>query len=382
MNKLGSYISRPHSILTGKTNLEPLFVFRDLPIFMGCTDTPYRDDVVADMDWGICPQSGCIQLRRLVPLDSVYLNQHNDGVWKIWQDLYAKFVAFLLRFAHGARILEIGGAHDVIARNYLQHRPEAQWTIVEPNPQHIRNSEVHIVPAWFDGDFRLSMDTDTVVHSHVLEHTYEPQTFLKDLATYLKPGRRHIFAVPNLQPMLENKFTNCLNFEHNVFLTEHFIDWLLARSGFKILAKEYYATPHSILYATERIAEPKSQAPLESRYSEYKKLFREFVRYHEEMIVQLNAKLDTAKVPVYLFGAHIFSIYLINFGLHAEKIISVLDNSSLKQSRRLYGTQFIVESSKVLAGKGPVNVIVRAGIYNEEIKNDIHENINREVTFW
>ena len=50
----------------------------------------------------------------------------------------------------------------------------------------------------------------------------------------------------------------------------------------------------------------------------------------------------------------------------------------LKQNRRLYGTDFIVLSPKVLKGYNSVNVILKAGLYNDEIKKDIHENINRK----
>jgi len=53
-----------------------------------------------------------------------------------------------------------------------------------------------------------------------------------------------------------------------------------------------------------------------------------------------------------------------------------------KQGRRLYGTSFKVKSPKILKDKGPVNLILKAGIYNEEIKKDILENINDKVVFW
>ena len=54
----------------------------------------------------------------------------------------------------------------------------------------------------------------------------------------------------------------------------------------------------------------------------------------------------------------------------------------MKQGKRLYGTRFTIESPKILKNKGPVNVILKAGGYNAEIKKDIIENINPEVTFW
>jgi hypothetical protein len=100
------------------------------------------------------------------------------------------------------------------------------------------------------------------------------------------------------------------------------------------------------------------------------------------MVSNLNKLIKKSDVPVYLFGAHIFSQTLIQFGLNADKIVSVLDNSPIKQGKRLYGTLLNVESPKVLKGKGKINLILKAGIYNDEIKKDILENINSEVVFW
>jgi hypothetical protein len=205
--------------------------------------------------------------------------------------------------------------------------------------------------------------------------------FFRHIASFLKPGQRHIFAFPNLLPMLERKFTNCLNFEHTAFLTEYFTDWMLAKCGFKIIAKEYYGAPHSILYATEK-SEPLPEISLENKYGEYKEIFFDFVRYHEKLVEDLNVKITSTKDPVYLFGAHIFSIYLLKFGLRDDGIVSVLDNSPLKQGKRLYGTRLHVESPKCLRGMGRINVILKAGIYDDEIKKDILENINPDVVFW
>ncbi len=107
----------------------------------------------------------------------------------------------------------------------------------------------------------------------------------------------------------------------------------------------------------------------------------DFVQYHQELVGNLNIAVEASVEPVYLFGGHIFSLYLLAFGLNTGKIVSILDNSSLKQGKRLYGTRFIVESPKVLAGKGRVKVILKAAMYNEAIKKDILENINSEVDF-
>jgi len=381
MRQQEKYIERRRSLITNETNLEPLHTLTNFPVFMGCVNTPAQDDIVADMEWVIDPSSGMIQLRRLLPLDVLYFDQHNDGTGAVWKDLYSATAAFIARHRKGSRILEIGGAHDEIAARYFTLDPDATWTTIEPNPQHIDHPRIRVIKGWFDETFSLDAPIDMIVHSHVFEHIYEPVPFLRHIAACLAPGQRHIFAFPNLLPMLERKFTNALNFEHTAFLTEYFTDWMLQAAGFDIIAKEYFGSPHSILYATEKLARPSPPPALRNMYADYRRMFVEFVRYHHDLVSDLNRAIATTTTPVYVFGAHIFTIYLLNFGLDATRIVSALDNSGLKQGKRLYGTNLIAQSPEVLRDKGQVNVILKAGAYNDEIKQQLL-TINPHITFW
>jgi len=381
MKSLTDYISRPQSVITGKNNLEPLYSFKNVPVFMGCVDfSSKEEDICADMDWSICKDTGVIQLTKLIPLEVLYLNQHNEGCGSVWLEHYESFSKFLQKYKP-KNILEIGGAHGFIAQDYLDHVPGTEWTIIEPNPTVIDSHSISVIQGWFDENFKLEKEVDAVVHSHVLEHTYEPAEFIKHIAKFIKTGGKHFFSVPNMHEQLTRKYTNCLNFEHTMFITEYLVDYLLDQNGFKILEKEYFKE-HSIFYATEKIENGLDANKLKNKYDEYKKLFSEFITYHEELVADLNKQIEKSDLPVYLFGAHIFSQYLIAFGLNTDKIISVLDNGTAKQGKRLYGTKFKVESPKILKEKGPVNIILKAGIYNEEIKRDILENINDRAVFW
>jgi hypothetical protein len=381
MKRLTEYIERSESVITGKSNLEHLYTFKDFPVFMGCVDSPKREDLVADMIWNICKDSGVIQLGKLIPLEILYLDQHNDGTGKVWQDHYTAFARFLSKYKPG-RVLEIGGAHDFIARATFDLEPNTVWIIVEPNPQQITNNKIKVIQGWFNKGFELDVPVDTVVHSHVLEHTYNPFEFMEDVGKFLKKGQKHIFTFPNMLPMLEQKFTNCINFEHTILLTEEIVDYFLQRAGFRIIEKEYYGNPHSIFYATERIDTVDDPHLLLKKYERYKGVFTDYIDYHVGMVSDLNRLIMDSKEPVYLFGAHIFSQTLIQFGLKTGTLSGLLDNSLTKNGRRLYGTDLIVESPKILKDKGKVNVILKAGIYNDEIKKDILENINSQVTFW
>ena len=93
---------------------------------------------------------------------------------------------------------------------------------------------------------------DVVVHSHVFEHIYEPDRFMSHLAGFMPEGKSLVFSLPNMQAMMERKYTNCINFEHTVLLTEPYVEHLLAKHGFRLQKKSYFMDDHSIFYAAVR----------------------------------------------------------------------------------------------------------------------------------
>ncbi len=376
--KQKDYVVRLESVITGKKNLESLETFTSFPVFMGCTNAPPEEDLYADMEWVICPESGIIQLEKMIPLEVLYQNQHNEGIGQIWKDHYSEFVEFIKKFSP-KRVLEIGGAHGLIGSMYTNSVAESAWTMVDPNPT-TTDKNIKVIKGWFDEKFKFPEKVDAVVHSHVLEHLYNPPNLIQHIHDFMDNNGMHIFTFPNLHEFLKKKYTNCLNFEHTLFLTEEIVDYLLEKTGFKIIEKKYFRD-HSIFYCAQK-SNPDKKKKLVNHKEEYKTLFMDFVNYHRKMVDDLNKLQEASKHPIYLFGAHIFSQYLIAFGLSTDKIVSLLDNSRIKQNKRLYGTNLFVESPAILKDKGKVNVILKAANYNDEIKKDILENINPEVVFW
>jgi len=110
-------------------------------------------------------------------------------------------------------------------------------------------------------------------------------------------------------------------------------------------------------------------------------MFNGYISHHKNMVEMLNREVLKTSSGVFLFGAHIFSQYLFSFGLDTSKIKYILDNSPLKQEKRLYGSTLMVKSPKVLAGIDKPLIILKAGLYNDEIKKDILENINSTAIF-
>lgn len=377
-------IQRGTDAILGGSDLEPLYKFSGFPVFMGCTGKPQETDLLSDMAWFISKSSGAIQLNPLLPLDVIYPEAHGSGcVGKLWDIHHKSFALFVNRF-RPETVLEIGGAHGILSREYAELNPILPWTIVEPNPMPVEGVKAKFIKGFFDDNFSLEFSIDTVVHSHVFEHVYDPKLFVQHLSAFIEPGKHLLFSVPNMEEMMKRKYTNCLNFEHTIFLTEPYIEYLLQSHGFRLVAKEYFLDDHSIFYAYVRDLYVQSADLPDGLYERNKRLYLDYVRYHEELIKDLNEKIAklSPDQSLYLFGAHVFSQYLIGFGLDTSRIECILDNDPHKQGTRLYGTSLMVSSPKILEKVENTVVVLKACVYNDEIRKDILENINPKTVFF
>ena len=344
-------IERNADVITGMEDLELLYTFRNFPVFMGCSTTPASNDLMADMNFWISPSSGMIQLNPLLPLDVLYPEAHGAGcIGNLWAMHHQALAKFIEKFDPSS-VLEIGGAHGILATNY-QNIKSISWTILEPNPTPIDKCKAQIIKGFFDKDFKFLGDVDVIVHSHVLEHIYNPDLFVGYCSKFLKIGKKLIFSVPNMRVMLERKYTNCLNFEHTYYLSEDYIEILAAKYGFMVLEKKYFLDDHSIFYAMERCEAVNLIKPLTNLYEINKKLYLDYIELHVKLVVDINRQLAAAGGrDIFLFGAHVQAQYLIGFGLDIQKVNAILDNDSTKHGKRLFGTTKQVACPSVLRDK-------------------------------
>ena len=233
-------------------------------------------------------------------------------------------------------------------------------------------------------NFQSNNNYDTIIHSHVFEHIYYPDKFLSNISKFLKNGQKLIFSIPNMEEMLKRKYTNCLNFEHTYFITEPYVDYLLSKNGFRLIEKQYFKKDHSIFFAYVKDDHVEQTLLPKQMFTHNKKIFLEYIKHYEDQIKKLNKKIKliSKKNKLFLFGAHIFSQFLIKRGLETKNIVCLLDNDQNKHNKRLYGTNLNVYSPKILESVMYPIIILKAGVYNEEIKKDILSNINSKAIFW
>jgi hypothetical protein len=375
-------IVRDKCVYSGEKDLEHLHTFKNFPIFMGCTNEDISKDIFADMRWQISRSTGSIQLNPLIPLEVLYANPHNEAVGDLWAAHHLEFCKFVENFSP-KNIFEIGGANGLLASYFVKRNKDVVWTILDPNPSPPVHDRIKSFSGFIDS-YRTKDDEeyDMVIHTHVFEHAYEPKIFLKNAAKLLNTsGRKMVFAVPNMVEGVKSKFTNMLNFEHSYLIDESNIEYILALEGFKIIGKNYFRN-HSIFYAVEYCPDTKLVGNIiKNNYENNKKIFKEFTEYYINEIERLNKIIESGHGELYLFGAHIFSQFLIANGLNIKDVVNLLDNGPFKINKRLYGTNLIVKSPSELKNKIKPRVILKAGAYNNEIKKQILDSINNEVEF-
>jgi len=265
------------------------------------------------------------------------------------------------------------------------------WEIIEPDLPKIPGIVLH--DTFFDDEFASSHvnEYEAIVQSHCFEHMYDPIGLLGNCNKILQPGGKMIFSVPNMREMLRRKYTNCLNFKHTFFLPKALIDYLPEISSFDISEKVFYRNDHSIFYSCTKQGTPQPRGSAvegitmigREQYRHSRRLFDDYIGYHQRLIRRINRRLDclAEEASVYLFGAHVFSQFLIFNGLNISKVKYVLDNSPIKIGKRLYGTSLYVKDPvEITLDEKPV-VILKAGPYDDEIRTDILNNKNPRTSF-
>ena len=373
---------RNRDILNYSENLEEIHKISNFPIFMGTVLHSKDPDIFEDMIWDIGKDTGMIQLKKLIPLNTLYQTNHSSGViGNLWNLHHEKFAKFISEFAP-KKVFEIGGSHGILAKKYEIFDSTVDWTIIDPNPIPSKDTNAKFIKGFFDEKSDFDLKETTVIHSHTLEHVYDPNIFLNSISKNMDNENLQILSVPNINEMIKRKYTNGLNFEHTYFLTEEFLEFFLAKNNFEIIKKEYFFDDHSIFICAKKNKLLKvEQYQNKNFYIKNKNLFKNFIKYYDKLIENLNNKIKNSKSDIFLFGAHIFSQYLLCNGLRDKKIKFILDNDKSKQKKRLYGTNLMVEDPKVLSKfKSPL-VILKAGVYTKEIKNQIISNINKDCLF-
>ena len=86
---------------------------------------------------------------------------------------------------------------------------------------------INFIREFFDDNITnlVNEKIDVILHSHLFEHIYEPNIFLKNCFDLLSDDGEMFFSVPNMQFMADNSIVPFFGvfFEHTIFLNKEAI---------------------------------------------------------------------------------------------------------------------------------------------------------------
>lgn len=358
-------VKRESCVICESKDFEKLKTFKKFPVYMGAKKN--QDEYFEDQNWVICRNCGCVQLSDLVDLDVLYKVPHNPAIGKTWQKHNIDFAKFCNSILKKGECLEVGGGNFKIF-NLLDVSGFDNYTIYDSHiygevPDRVRIEKGFIVPSIFD----RSKKYDTIIMSHVFEHFYNPREFAELFYEILKENGRVLVSFPNSTNMVDDFYPNGLCFEHTFQLDINFIERLMSKAGFYLEKFENFSN-HNI-FASFQKSHKRENLKFENKYENSKKNFLQYLDYYESLSEMIQ-KISDCKT-VYLFGCHIFSQMILESGLSEYSVKGILDNDSEKQGDIMYGTELKVYNPSVISDKEGSLIVVKCGVYSEEISNQI-----------
>ena len=348
-----------------------------MPVFIGCVDQKsFSDgDLFWPMTWGQKTDStyGVIDPPTF---DLIYQNQHNELVGETWKSHLDEFAKFVSQHAAGD-VLEIGAGHGQLPKNIfnsgLKHNLN-KWDILEPNPLDPYNEYGEMIQDWFPTRMGSERRFGSIVNSHVLEHQISPYVFLWNCMNSLILQGRLIISWPNMKEMARNIDLNLLMFEHLTYLPVEEVSSMIEELGFRIIETKFFRN-HSVFMAVEKTREILDKGNYHTKVSEgdFEFICEQYKSKIESTVQSFNEFLNYNFETTWIFGAHIFTQYLIASGLEIAKIKGVIDNSSNKVGKRLYGTDLKVHSVTEVSKFRNFGVLLPMGNYENEIIHQLRE---------
>ena len=336
---------------------------------MGVTAKSIDHDVHVPEEMSICTKCGTVQLSKLINLKLLYEEPHQPGiVGETWSKHHKQFSEYVLTHC-GKKIVEIGAGSLTLAKLILSKK-NVHYTVVDP--QAISEPNIHVVPEFFS-TFTEIGSPDTIVHSHTLEHFYEPCHILRTINRRLPIGGRMIVSVPDIQSAISAEHHNALNFEHTYMTSQENLKYMFRSAGFSIADVTRFNTTNLFYVLVKENTGAffsKTTNPTQE-YEHNRSIYNSYLESSNLDMSVASERANRLNADVFLFGSHVFSQRLLEFGANKIKnLAGVIDNNPNKQNLRLYGTSLITYGPEILADR-PATVLVRSAQYTNEIVNQL-----------
>jgi hypothetical protein len=319
------------------------------------------------MRWQACKTCGAAQLANPMPPDLVYQGGHATALGAAWDRHHTAFAEFV-NAHHEANVLEVGGGGGKLASLFRKLDRDTTWTILEPNPVIVDSLPpgIDFVDGFFDAGVDVPEGVKTLVFCHSLEHLYDVADAVELMATKLVPGGTVLVAWPDLESWIVAGSPGAINWEHTFYCPLDVLRALFARHGFAHEAEARFGDKHSVFLAFRNTGSRHLGAfPAGDAAETQDRLGRYFGSFQRK-VKKINDAVARRDCPAYVSPASIYTQYLFAFGLEQGKISGLIDNSKVKQGRRLYGTHLEIFPTAVME-QGRAKIFLNGGAHDREM---------------
>jgi 2-polyprenyl-3-methyl-5-hydroxy-6-metoxy-1,4-benzoquinol methylase len=354
--------------------IEKIFELEHIPITLSCSASLEKYNY-GKLSFSKCKTCSTIQLNELIPLNILYEKSHNfTSVGKIWSDYFKCLVEKLQTNITDKNVLEIGCPSGKLAMNNINYN---KWYIVDLNKNNsIKfNDKIHFIQGCFDKNFQINDRIDVITHSHLFEHIYEPNDFLKKCYELLVDDGEMIFGIPNMKYLADNDLCLFLGifFEHTIFMNKENVIYLLKKHGFDIVEIIDYLN-HSTIYHVKKTKQLNTLLNIahsnELQITDYFEKFMSGINKYKLFIDDCNLIICNTNKPVYIFAASYNTQILLSMGIEIKYLKGILDNAKDKENTYLYGFELLVYSPDVIINNDSI-VILKNSFYGDEIKEQL-----------
>jgi hypothetical protein len=213
--------------------------------------------------------------------------------------------------------------------------------------------------------------------SQVFEHFYDPVNIIEKIKSLSTIDYIYI-SWPNLESFIKNGVYHVLNPEHIYYIENQFLIDLFKYFNYT-LGRVYYHTTHSVFFEFKKESfQTENQIfPTNKNTANDTKLF--FSRILNN-IQEANTLIRKTSDPVYIWPCSMHTLFCLSLGLESTLILNVLDNSTFKIGRYLYGFKHkCIEFTKTTTTPDKKIIVITGGCYNSEIIDDLSKNTSNTI---
>jgi len=339
----------------------------DAPLILGCTTQDPIEDGFISYSTFQCNSCGLVftdaKLKELA-----YSSIHSEAIGGIWHEHHQQFGKFIKNSDVSLEsVLEIGPSNNPILRSNTMY-----VDMFDEAPFELRENEFYHKGRF--PEIEIEHKFDTIVASHVFEHSLEPDFFLKKCKELLNPKGSIFISIPDFLTWINNKYWNGITPEHQIYPTIYQIEQLCNNLGLDLSLQKFKG--HSMFFQIKINGKNEIRATNNSKVDvgSWFLSIKNSVKNLERKLTKYDNK------QVFIAGASHISQYPILMSQSIkDRINFVLDNSKSKHGKRLYGTQVYCKPFEFISKTENPLIAVFSSPYQKEMIKQIM-SINKKAT--